>query len=170
MTIEYVKPTALLQDHTWAVPPGIPPQKPMNIILVAGVLGLFPAMNATASTLDQPLDPRRLASRWTNSGTVLDAVPVDRAFAAAVLEVRRISGLTWEQLASLFAVDRRSVHLWASGRPMSAANAERLNRILALLRRADRGTPSATKAWLHSPTSDGSCPSTCFEKGASTRS
>lgn len=165
MTIEYVKPTALLQDHTWAVPPGIPLQNPMNIILVAGVLGLFPSTNATASTLEPPLDPRHLASRWTNSGTVLDVAPVDRAFAAAVLEVRRISGLTWEQLASLFAVDRRSVHLWASGRPMSAANAERLNRILAVLRRADRGTPSATKAWLHAPTSHGLLPLDLLREG-----
>jgi transcriptional regulator with XRE-family HTH domain len=75
--------------------------------------------------------------------------------ADAVLEIRRRSGLTLEQLASLFRVDRRSVHLWASGRPLSARNAERLNRILDVLRRADRGAPSATKTWLHTPTSQG---------------
>lgn len=165
MTSEYVRPTALLGDHTWAVPPSIPLQKPINVILVAGALSLFPAINATASTLEPSLDRRRLPSGWTNSGTVLDEIPVERTFATAVLEVRRRSGLTWGQLASLFGVDRRSIHLWASGRPMSADHAERLNRILGVLRRADRGTPSATKAWLHSPTSHGRLPLDLLREG-----
>jgi transcriptional regulator with XRE-family HTH domain len=129
----------------------------MNVIVVAAALAVSPT-NAAASTVDPSLDLRRLAGRWTNSGDVVEAVPGDRAFADAVREVRRRSGLTWEQLASVFGVDRRSVHLWASGRPMSAPNAERLNRVLAVLRRADRGTLSATRTWLLSPNSRGLLP------------
>jgi transcriptional regulator with XRE-family HTH domain len=135
----------------------------MNVILLVGVLSLGPVTTATASTL--PRDPGRLVSRWTNSGTVAQEVEPERAFADAVLEVRRTSGLTWEQLASLVGVDRRSVHLWASGRPMSAPNAERLNRILAVLRRIDRGTPSATRAWLHAPSSQGLLPLDLLREG-----
>ena len=46
----------------------------------------------------------------------------------AISELRRISGLTWEQLGELFEVSRRSVHFWASGKPLNAANEQRLMR------------------------------------------
>lgn len=85
--------------------------------------------------------------------------------AEAVLEVRKTSGLTWELLASLFGVDRRSVHLWASGRSMNAVNAERLGRILAAVRRFDRGSPSATRAWLFAPGRDGRTPLDLLREG-----
>lgn len=155
MKEELLTPVALRQEGTWAMPPGEPRPKSARFILVAAVLG---PLNPTAATVDLPPDPANAANRWTNSGTVLDVVRADGAFASAVLEVRRRSGLTWEQLATLFGVDRRSVHLWAAGRPLSAANAERLNRTLALVRRIDRGTPSATRAWLLSPGPDGNIP------------
>ena len=57
----------------------------------------------------------------------------------AVSELRRISGLTWEQLAQLFSVSRRSVHFWASGKSPSAENEQRLMQVLDVVRRADRG-------------------------------
>lgn len=160
----YVRPMGFSGDQTFAMPPSFPSaQRAMNIIVMATALVVSPT-SATGST-EAPLDARRFTSPRTNSGNVLDDVGADRAFADAVREVRRRSGLTWEQLASLFSVDRRSVHLWASGRPMSAPNAERLNRILALIRRADRGTPSATKAWLHSPSSHGLIPLDLLREG-----
>jgi transcriptional regulator with XRE-family HTH domain len=147
------------------MPPGLgSPQKAMQVIVLGMALAISPT-NAAASTPDGPNDARRHTNQWTNSGTVLDETATDRAFANAVMEVRRRSGLTWEQLASVFGVDRRSVHLWASGRPMSAPNAERLNRILAVLRRSDRGTPSATREWLHTPTSQGVLPLDLLREG-----
>ena len=163
MTDGYVRPMA--KDQTYAMPPTfLSAQNAMNVIVVAAALAVSPT-SAAASTADPTLDLLRLAGRWTNSGDVIEEVPADRAFADAVLEVRRRSGLTWEQLASIFGVDRRSVHLWASGRPMSAANAERLNRALAVLRRADRGARSATKAWLLSPSSRGLLPLDLMREG-----
>ena len=165
MTIGGIEAPDFPLDRTWAVPPGKPSQKPINIILVVGAMAASPLMNQTAGTLEPPLDLRDLAGRWTNSGTVADVSPAERVFAGAVLEIRRRSGLTWEQLASLFDVDRRSVHLWASGRPMSAPNAERLNRILAVLRQSDRGTPSATRTWLLTPTSQGFLPLDLLRQG-----
>jgi hypothetical protein len=159
MTNEYVRPNAFLGDQTFALPPGLASaQKAMNVIFFATALTVCPT-NASGHVVEAPLDASRFTSRWTNSGgTLLDEARADRVFADAVLEVRRRSGLTWQQLATLFEVDRRSVHLWASGRPLSAQNAERLNRILAVLRRADLGTPSATRAWLHSPDARGLLP------------
>jgi hypothetical protein len=165
MTSAHVRATALFGDQTFAMPPGVQSaQKALNFILISTALAVSPT-SAAASMPDESIDARRQSSRWTNSGDVYDEIVSDRVFADAVLEVRRRSGLTWEQLASLFGVDRRSVHLWASGRPMNAANAVRLNRILAVLRRADRGTPSATKAWLHSPASHGLLPLDLLREG-----
>ena len=69
----------------------------------------------------------------------------------AISELRRISGLTWEQLGELFEVTRRSVHFWASGRPLSAANEERLMRVLDVVIYADRGNARSTRRALLNP-------------------
>lgn len=68
--------------------------------------------------------------------------------AAAVLEIRRLSGLTWEELADLFDVSRRSVHHWASGKPVNAEHDQALRGVLTALRHLDRGDPAATRALL----------------------
>ena len=65
--------------------------------------------------------------------------------------LRRLSGLTWDQLASLFQVDRRSVHYWASGRVMGARHEEQLGKLLAVLSWADRGTAQQNRSALLSP-------------------
>lgn len=67
---------------------------------------------------------------------------------SAIMELRRLSGLTWEQLATLFNVARRSLHFWASGKPVNAPNEERLRRVLAVVRKADRGFASKNRAML----------------------
>lgn len=66
----------------------------------------------------------------------------------AVSDLRRISGLTWEQLGKLFDVSRRSVHFWASGKPLNAGNEQRLMQILDVVRAADRGDARSTRAAL----------------------
>ena len=66
----------------------------------------------------------------------------------AVLEIRRRSGLTWEELGDLFEVKRRSVHHWASGKPASAKHEQKIRRILAAIRRLDQGNQAATRAQL----------------------
>ncbi|TAK53564.1 MAG: XRE family transcriptional regulator [Gammaproteobacteria bacterium] len=66
----------------------------------------------------------------------------------AISELRRISGLTWEQLGELFDVSRRSVHFWASGKPLNVGNEQRLMQILDVVRAADRGDARATRASL----------------------
>jgi DNA-binding transcriptional regulator YiaG len=66
----------------------------------------------------------------------------------AVSELRRISGLTWEQLGQMFAVSRRSVHFWASGKPLNAENEKRLLQVLDIIRTADRGDARSTRSAL----------------------
>jgi len=67
---------------------------------------------------------------------------------SALMELRRFTGLTWDQLARLFGVDRRSLHFWASGKPLSAANEEKLRRTLATIHKIDRGSASENRALL----------------------
>jgi DNA-binding transcriptional regulator YiaG len=59
-----------------------------------------------------------------------------------------VSGLTWEQLARLFGVSRRSLHAWASGTRLSGANAERLAELSALLQGRASYRPDENRAWL----------------------
>ena len=64
------------------------------------------------------------------------------------MEVRRRSGLTWEQLGELFDVSRRSVHHWANGKPLAAGRERTLRRMLATVRYLDRGSQADTRALL----------------------
>ena len=66
----------------------------------------------------------------------------------AVSEFRRLSGLTWDQLGQLFNVTRRSVHFWASGKPLNATNEQRLLQVLEVVRSADRGDARSNRSAL----------------------
>jgi transcriptional regulator with XRE-family HTH domain len=73
----------------------------------------------------------------------------------AVNELRKLSGLTWEQLACLFDVSRRSVHFWASGQPLAVAHEEKLNRILDAVQYISLGSASLNRSLLMGIGKDG---------------
>jgi len=77
---------------------------------------------------------------------------------SAIMELRRISGLTWDQLARLFGVTPRSLHFWASGKPLTPANEEHLHRLLATIRRLDRGSAQENRSLLLGVREDGVIP------------
>ena len=85
----------------------------------------------------------------TASGPDGQIVPVpSESTGEAVLEIRRRSGLTWEQLGHLFDVSRRSVHHWASGKAVTPEHERMIRQILAGIRRLDQGSRAATRARL----------------------
>jgi DNA-binding transcriptional regulator YiaG len=85
------------------------------------------------------------ASQQTNSGlTAEQKAPVG----PAIMEIRRLSGMTWEQLASLFEVSRRTVHFWASGKALNSYNEEKLYRVLSTIRQIDRGIAQENRQLL----------------------
>jgi transcriptional regulator with XRE-family HTH domain len=84
----------------------------------------------------------------TSAGRTQTEEKEEQSTSSAIMELRRLSGLTWEQLAKLFDVARRSLHFWASGKPVNAPNEERLRRVLAVVRKADRGFASKNRALL----------------------
>jgi transcriptional regulator with XRE-family HTH domain len=77
---------------------------------------------------------------------------------AAVNELRRLSGLTWEQLAKILNVSRRSLHFWASGKPLSPFNEELLRRLLGTIQYINRGSVSENRSLLLHPVRDSSIP------------
>lgn len=90
----------------------------------------------------------------TIEAAVDEALP-DAPAGEALGEVRRLSGLTWEQLAELLGVSRRTLHFWASGKPMNAANEERLHQVLGVLRAMDQGASDYNRAALLAPGAHG---------------
>jgi DNA-binding transcriptional regulator YiaG len=122
------------------------------LIRVGGALGVLGTTSADGgATPDQAF----IAQAQTNSGV---PVPESQAPSAAILELRRVSGLTWDQLARLFGITRRSLHFWASGKPLTPAHEERLSRLLATVRRLDRGSAHANRTLLLGMHADGGIP------------
>ena len=91
------------------------------------------------------------AVEMTTSGITLPSASSPEATQKALGELRRLSGLTWEQLAKLFNVSRRSLHFWASGQPLSRFNEEQLNRLLGTIQYIDRGSASLNRSLLLKP-------------------
>ena len=90
-----------------------------------------------------------LRSERTTTGPAgqIDYVPAETT-AEAVMEIRRRSGLTWEELGELFDVSRRSVHHWANGKPVNAKSDRTIRRMLAAIRHLDEGNQTGTRALL----------------------
>lgn len=91
----------------------------------------------------------------TTSGFTVLSTSFTEATRKAINELRKLSGLTWDQLAKIFNVSRRSVHFWASGQQLSSFNEENLNRLLGTIRYIDRGRADINRSLLMSPGSDG---------------
>lgn len=99
-----------------------------------------------------------LPSQRTDQTSAGVSVTSVAASGGGIGELRRLSGLTWDQLARLFNLNRRSLHFWASGKPMTPGNEEHLQRILAVVRKVDRGSASANRAMLLGVRGDGILP------------
>jgi transcriptional regulator with XRE-family HTH domain len=87
--------------------------------------------------------------RGTNAGWHLTSEP--SVVQSALAEIRRRSQLTWEQLARVFGVQRRSLHFWARGARPSSANVERILRVLAIVQYVDMGDAERTRTELLRP-------------------
>jgi DNA-binding transcriptional regulator YiaG len=133
------------------------------VFVGAFLLALSAGSPATASsypTIEVPVD-RTAASP---SGRLKNDPELSTA--TSILEIRRMSGLTWEELATLFGVSRRSVHHWASGKVVSSGNEELIRKVLALVHSYNRGEARKTRALLLSPDATGLSPYDLIKAGA----
>ena len=83
-----------------------------------------------------------------------------QAHRSALQEIKSTTGLTWQQLARVFKVSQRSLHLWMDGEAMDSIHQERLYRVLITIRRLPFSEPFQNRAFLLSPQADGTPPST----------
>jgi hypothetical protein len=67
---------------------------------------------------------------------------------SALHQLRRLSGLTWENLADVLGVTRRSLHLWANGGPINSHNEKQVRDLLATMHALDRGTATENRRLL----------------------
>jgi len=81
-------------------------------------------------------DVRPASSRATSTTTT------------AVNRLREMSGLTIDQKGRLMGVSRRTVHTWLNGGALTAANEQRLQRLLAVVIGLGEETPEARRAAL----------------------
>lgn len=80
-------------------------------------------------------------------------------------EVRRLTNFTWDELASLLEVDRRTLHNWSQGGSVRSANQTRLAELLAVLRYIDRGSSEANRLALATPDFLGTTPLALLMQG-----
>ena len=147
-------PLADSGQHTviphWTSGRGSLEMSPRLVIRASGTLVL--QGTASVETWPHPIEVSP-AVEQTSTGRTDFSAPQ-----AAIAELRRRSGLTWDQVARLFGVARRSVHFWASGIALSATNEERLGRLLAVIRLIDQGGARETRSALMTALGDGTIP------------
>jgi hypothetical protein len=76
----------------------------------------------------------------------------------ALQEIKSTSGLTWQQLARVFDVVPRSLHLWMDGEALDSIHEERLYRLLKIVRGLPYSTPFQNRTFLLAPRADGTIP------------
>lgn len=76
--------------------------------------------------------------------------------ARSVRSLRQRSGLTWDELARIFGVTRRTLYNWSIGSKVSAAHAQALAQVIARVHEIDAGDPKLTRSRLLAPTESGS--------------
>jgi DNA-binding transcriptional regulator YiaG len=122
-------------------------------VLVGFMLAGLGTSSAHAPPAEMVMQPRPVEQTTAGASIVLT-----KRAGPAIAELRRVSGFTWDQLARLFNVSRRSLHFWASGKAMTSSNEEHLQRLLAVVRKVDRGSAGANRTALLAVRDDGTIP------------
>ena len=135
-------------------------------VRMPAIVGMILAGPGTSAAVAAPVPVLAPLTRTWDQTTAGVPLLEARSQGSTIGELRRLSGLTWDQLARLFEVSRRSLHFWASGKPMTPANEEHLNRTLGVLRRIDRGSSAANRTLLLTAREDGILPFDLLVDGA----
>lgn len=90
-----------------------------------GFFSTAPRTSAFADPLPGLKSPAPLSVNEMRAGEGV-VRPAALSNSEMLADIRRTSGFTWEQVAKIFGVSRRTVHLWVSGSNMSSRHEERL--------------------------------------------
>jgi len=130
-----------------------------TFISVVGTV-LLDATGSFINVLNRTLDKNYVTTSGLSCIQALPSKGRDVVYGAAdeLEELKSISGLTWDQIARILNVTRRSIHFWIKGGVIAAGNQERLSRLLLTLRSIAFNSPSETRSFLLHPTEDGVLP------------
>ena len=107
-----------------------------------------------SSSLGEPGVPDELSEKA--------ALVPRKSDAELVRSLRERSGLTWELLARVLGVSRRSLHMWAAGATVNAAHRAVMERFERLLDGHGTSSPADTRAWLFEREASGRAPIDSF--------
>jgi transcriptional regulator with XRE-family HTH domain len=112
-------------------------------------------LGATSNVIPFPTYDVQTTRNWSSTGGFPLELTQGLATQTQIRQLRERSGLTWDELARLFGVSRRSVHNWATGTRLNSKHAVMLEYITALVDTHDAGEPTATRASLMTPSPGG---------------
>lgn len=104
------------------------------VVFLMGLYLLTGLSTGTAVASSEPINPIR---DYTSSK--LNVFQSYENHAQNIYELRRKTGLTWDKIAELFGVSKRSVHFWANGKPMEDYRDEKLYSLVMVIRKMDTG-------------------------------
>lgn len=124
---------------------------------VVASLMVFAGFAASAGTSNlptqRPIDAAFAARQVDFTGTSAFSAAgfATSLVATSIRDLRSRTGLTWDELAKLFGVSRRALHLWASGGAISPRHASRLSVLAGELLPATPSTPAEVRDFLMAP-------------------
>lgn len=119
-----------------------------------GTVAWLPAVSDELNAADAVTGIGGFTSSRPAAGTTSSAT------ATSLRQLRARTRLSWDDLARLFGVSRRSVHKWANGGAMNSRHAQRLARLAAVISTFE-GPPEEVRAQLLAPDRSGT---TVFQK------
>jgi transcriptional regulator with XRE-family HTH domain len=88
----------------------------------------------------------RLSFDIGKSRTDVTRASEPRSSAEMLVELRNLLGYSWEDIAQLLSVDRRSIYNWVSGNEVRRSNHEKIREVLETVRCLDRGIAEINRA------------------------
>jgi hypothetical protein len=103
---------------------------PAAALFFAGTL----LAGASGTTFASSLDVYRLTGSPSSSLVAVRDQDDVVSLADLMAEIKRRSGLTWEELGGIFSVSRKTVHNWASGAAIKEVHLEKVRQLLDRVR------------------------------------
>jgi DNA-binding transcriptional regulator YiaG len=94
-------------------------------------------------------------ARDSVSDNLADSSSLLPELAKSVRALHERSGLTWDELAYIFGVSRRTLHNWSTGGQVSASHAQAIASVTGVIHDVDAGDPKLTRSKLLAPTAEG---------------